>query len=529
MLKSIKSTPSQWVKDTLVAMTIDEKLGQLIASRDYVDNIEDSISRGFVGGIYVRDCTKPETIEKYQQLAKVPLLISVDMEGGSLYEKNSWSAQMALGAVDDIDISYQWAYRQALEARDCGINSVYGPVLDIAMNPNHIHTGSRALSGIPKQTAKHAVAVIKGFQDGGLLPFAKHFPGFGRGCQDPHMELSICDADRAKLFDEDLLPYIEAIKKANLAGIMTGHIKIESLDKVTPMPLSPKIFSLLDEIGFEGLTITDSLAMKGISLLYPPEMLYPACIAVGHDMILANYAIHDKNGHDLMKKGLADGVITEEIVNKKVERILKIKECLMNFKAPEYDSTENRKLFKEVSDKSVTLLRKDRGQMRVLKKSNDIMFLVVPEGGTTVQGELAFDKTTFPEIKQIIMQEYPDAEIMSLHAYPDNKSIEAILQRSGNFKHICMIVITGQRAYAGTANFSLPLVSLTSAMRGKVHTFISVGNPYAVKDLSEIQQILISYGGGEWVDSIIKVLSGKIVPVGKLPVSIPGFDPQKVV
>ncbi|MGN6711199.1 glycoside hydrolase family 3 protein [Anaerocolumna jejuensis] len=524
MLDAIISPPSEWVKRTMENMSIDEKLGQLMVSRVFIPNIEESISAGIIGNIYVTNDTTPERIRELQKLAKIPMLISADLESGYLYNKNSWPAAISLGAIGDVEIAYKWAYYQALEARENGINSVYGPVLDIAMNQDSIATGSRALSGNVNEVAQLAIAVIKGYQNGGILPFAKHFPGFGRGKEDAHMELSSCDVQKEILLKEDILPYIEAVKKAGLSGIMTGHIMVKDIDDTTPLPLSKKIFSILDEIGFQGLTITDSLAMKGIALEYSPDILYPGSLAAGHDLILVNYSIDDREGHNFLKKGLADGIITQELLDRKVERVLKAKENLMRFLPPHCDLEQHRTFFQKIADDSVTFIKNDEQSQSftTLNRDDNILFAIVMECDSSVQGEIIVEKAESSYLKEAILKEFPNASIKLLEAYPNPQIIEEFLYTSREYKEICMITVTSQRAYAGTANISMPVKSLISALKKKIHTLVTVGNPYAIKDLEtkNLNQVVVTYGGGLWIDSVIRVLSGGKLPTGKLPVTI---------
>jgi beta-N-acetylhexosaminidase len=520
MINVITSLSSEWVKNTLANMTLEEKLGQIITSRSMLPDIEDSISKGIVGNLYVANETPADKIQHLQNLAKIPMLISADLEAGSVHGGSSWPTALTLAALDDPDAAYKWAYYQGLEARKNGINSVYGPVLDVAMNPAGIMTGTRTLGGSAEQAARLAIPVVKGYQDAGVLPFAKHFPGFGRGWEDAHLELSTCNADKETLFKEDLLPYIRAVKEAGLAGVMTGHVMVSPIDPDTPMPLSKKVFALLGEIGFQGLTVTDSLAMKGLTLEYPDSVTYPGCLAAGHDLLLTNYFVRDSAGHEMLKKALADGILTEDMVNRKVERILKIKEYLVNFKVPPFEAEEHRAFFQEISERSITCL--GGGRFKPLEKDDTPLFIVVLPVNANVQGELPSESTELSRIKTVIAGKYPGSTVEVLPEYPNSRSIEILLHECVGVNRICVIGVADQGAYRGTANYTKPVLSLVSALRKKIHTFVSVGNPFAVSDLPKLNQTLLCYNGGQWIESVIKVLIGEIVPTGKLPVELPG-------
>jgi beta-N-acetylhexosaminidase len=248
---------SSWAAKQLSEMTLEQKVGQLLVSRASVKDVDALVSEGIVGGLYVSNDVPAERIKELKALAATPLLIAQDLEAGYTSGSLKWSSAMSLAAVGDERLAYDWAYMHGLEARRAGVNAVFGPVLDIAMNRQGELCGIRTLGSDPRQAAQLAAAVVSGYQAAGLLPFAKHFPGFGRGIQDAHIELSELNADRATMWEEDLLPYRIAIDKSNLMGVMTGHISVPSINPDVPLPMSRRIMQLLDDIGFRGLAITE--------------------------------------------------------------------------------------------------------------------------------------------------------------------------------------------------------------------------------------------------------------------------------
>jgi beta-N-acetylhexosaminidase len=521
MIRTITNPPSERVKHTLASMTLDEKLGQLITSRNFVPDIKENITKGIVGNLYVSNETPPEKIQELQSLAKIPMMICADLEAGCVHGGALWPTALTLAALDAetaLTAAYKWSYYQGLEARKNGINVVYGPVLDVILNQRGIMTGTRTLGENPVKAANLAVQVVKGYQDAGVLPFPKHFPGFGRGWEDAHFELSTCDADRETLFKEDLLPYIQAVKEAGLAGVMTGHVWVDSVDKDAPMPLSKKVFALLDEIGFQGLTITDSLAMKSLTLEYSSSVTYPGCLAAGHDLLLTDYFVRDSDGLEMLKKNLADGILTEDMINRKAERVLKIKEYLANFSAPSFDIEEHKTFFREISEKSITFW--GDSSFKPLPPNGNLLFIVVSPINANVQGELPSISTELSRIKAAIAEKYPNSEVEVLPEYPNSRTVETLLYKCTSTKLICFIGVADQGAYRGTAHYSRPMISLVSALRKKICTIVSVGNPFAVLDLPKAGQTLLCYNGGAWIESLVKVLAGEIVPSGKLPVTL---------
>jgi beta-N-acetylhexosaminidase len=519
MLEALNAPTSDWVKKTLDSLTLEEKIGQLIFSRTYMPDIADSIKSGIVGNILVPTHTPPEKIAEYQKAAKVPLMICADLENGGIYGKINWPNALCLaGLPDDTDLkeaAYKWAYYQGLQSRENGINSVFGPVFDIAMNPKSTASGTRTLGATPQKVTEMAASVIKGFQASGLLPFAKHFPGFGRGEQDAHMELSLIEVDKDTIFAEDILPYIEAVNEAGLAGVMTGHIIVPEVDSELPLPLSPKIFNLLDEIGFKGLTVTDSLAMKGLTMEYSAYDRYVKSLAIGHDMLITDYFVRDSEGVNLIKQGIENSDFSEEALSQRVERVLKMKEYLLNFKPAAYNTSDCEKFYYKVALDSISGQAKDYSY---LSTEDEVLFVLVSDEMEQVAGEVTFGTNDSDNIKENITNIFPKAVIEALPAFPGSRAIEMLLHKSKSYENVCFIIKTECRAYAGINSFSKPVLSLISALRKKIHTLVSVGNPYSIKELPEINQVLVSCGGGAWAKALLNVLSGSDSPKGKLPI-----------
>jgi len=519
MLEVLNAPASTWVKETLGSLTLEEKIGQLIFSRTYMPDIADSIKSGVVGNILVPTHTPPEKIAEYQKAAKVPLMICADLENGGIFGKVNWPNALCLaGLPDDADLedaAYKWAYYQGLQSRENGINSVFGPVFDIAMNPKSTTSGTRTLGATPQKVTEMAASVIKGFQDSGLLPFAKHFPGFGRGEQDAHMELSLIEVDKETIIAEDILPYIKAVNEAGLAGVMTGHIVAPEVDSELPLPLSSKIFNLLDEIGFKGLTVTDSLAMKGLTMEYSAYDRYVKSLAIGHDMLITDYFIRDTEGVALIKQGIENGDFTEEALNQRVERVLKMKEYLFGFKPATYSTSDCEEFYYKVALDSISSQTKDYSP---LPADGEVLFVVVSDEMDQVTGEVTFGTNDSDDMKVNITNVFPKAVIETLPAFPGPRAIEMLLHKSKSYEHVCFIVKTECRAYAGINSFSKPILSLTSALRKKIHTLVSVGNPYAINELPEIKQVIVSCGGGAWIKALLSILNGSDSPKGNLPI-----------
>jgi len=203
-------------------------------------------------------------VEEFTRLSPFPLFIAQDLEAGQTAGGPIWPSAMAVSSADSPEDAYRWAFLQGKQARSFGVNAAFGPVLDVALSDLAENTGYRSVGSDPSRVAEYCAEMVRGYQDAGVLPFAKHYPGFGRAQGDPHMELSVIDPDYGTLCTEELLPYRKAIADAGLMGVMSGHVLAENVDSL-PATVSKKLIDILRcELGFDGLLMTDSLAMQGI-------------------------------------------------------------------------------------------------------------------------------------------------------------------------------------------------------------------------------------------------------------------------
>lgn len=340
-------------------MTLRQKLGQLIISRPMAENIEENVAKGEIGGLYVTN--KVETLAKLKQLTPFPLLIAQDLEMGKTLGGPIWPDAMSVSAADSLEDAYLWAFLQGKQARSFGVNAVFGPVLDIALCDRAENTGYRTIGSDPSRVADYGAEMIRGYQDAGVLPFAKHYPGFGRAVGDPHMELSKIDVDLDTLLAEELLPYQKAIQKQGLQGIMSGHVLAKRIDEY-PATVSEKLIDLLrKELHFDGLLITDSLAMQGILQYDHSQFLYENTILSGHDMFLANYHLPDQICLDYLEEAVKVGRLPLSLVEEKVRRILTVKYRLESQEALPWNEKENSTVFDRISERAPSYFRTDGG------------------------------------------------------------------------------------------------------------------------------------------------------------------------
>ena len=205
-----------------------------------------------------------------QSRHSIPLLVATDQEGGwvrHVKDGTSVSAgNMAIGAGGRAQDAYLSGYHIGQELRALGINMNFAPVVDVYSNPEAHIIGPRAFSADPQQTALFGVAQFRGLEQAGVIATAKHFPGHGGAAGDSHGITPVVDMSLDELWQRDLLPFRILIREG-IPAILSGHLSFPAITpKGEPVTLSPFFSTTLlrEQLGFDGLVITDDLYMGGV-------------------------------------------------------------------------------------------------------------------------------------------------------------------------------------------------------------------------------------------------------------------------
>lgn len=258
-----------------------------------------ALAREFdLGGIiiFARNVESPEQVADLARQARdlqreLPLWVSVDQEGGRVARLRSpftvWPPMQALGRSGDEQLVARFAQALAAELKAVGINLDFTPVLDILTNPKNPAIGDRALSDTPEAVARLGAALIEALQAEGIAACGKHFPGHGDTSADSHDEMPLIEHPPDRLDAVELVPFRAAIAR-HVAGIMTAHILVPSLDADHPATLSPAIVDglLKRKLGFEGMVVSDDLDMKAISARFSVAEATVRAIGAGCDLVL---------------------------------------------------------------------------------------------------------------------------------------------------------------------------------------------------------------------------------------------------
>ncbi len=225
------------------------------------------------------------------------MLVAIDEEGGDVTRLeaatgSSYPGNAALGAVDDVELTEQVAAAMGAELSAVGVNVDLAPVADVNTNPENPVIGIRSFGADGELAARHVAAFVRGLQGSGVAACAKHFPGHGDTSEDSHHELPVVES----IENDALLPFQAAIE-ADAQAIMTAHIVVRALGD-TPATMSREILHRLlrEELGYDGLVMTDALEMRAISATVGVEEGAVRAIEAGADALCL--------GHDLFEESV---------------------------------------------------------------------------------------------------------------------------------------------------------------------------------------------------------------------------------
>ena len=223
------------------------------------------------------------------------VLVAIDEEGGDVTrleaaDGSSFPGALALGVVDDPALTEAVAAAIAAELAGAGVNLNLAPVADANTNPQNPVIGVRSFGADPELVARHVAAFVRGTQRQRIAACAKHFPGHGDTAADSHLDLPTAGGS----LDDALLPFRAAIA-AGVRAVMTAHVLVPELDSV-PATLSPRILTTLlrEELGFQGLVITDALEMRAISDGVGVEEAAVRALAAGADALCVGHDLHEE-------------------------------------------------------------------------------------------------------------------------------------------------------------------------------------------------------------------------------------------
>ncbi len=495
----------------LSELTLEKKLYQLIVNRldgyrlhsqAYQQEIFRLVEKG-IGGFIIFGGRSDEAkgfINKIQSISEIPLFIASDVEcgvGQQIQDTTMFPCNMAMAAAidhnrpEDVNILESALKAIAQESIHVGINMPLIPVLDVNQEPDNPIICTRAFSDNPEDVSWFGSRYIRELEGSGLISCAKHFPGHGDTDIDSHISLPVITKSFKDLIEIDLMPFIEAIK-ARVSSIMVGHLSIPAIDS-KPASLSRKIITdlLREELGFDGLILTDALNMRALKDL---GYVSTECVKAGADILLHPLDA-DSTVRELLSS-IKSKELFEEQIDKTIDRIIGIKHRLKNTESEDVDYQKNAELSTHITGMSITAVKNDR----LLPISDENEVHVILAGESKFFGSSPF-KDYFKNVSTIPSPIFPQGErakvifaiFTSVSAGRGTSGIDA-----GERKHISEFI-----------------------QKVKNSVVISFGCPYVLRYFKEADMLIAAYEATEQAQrAVIKCLKGEMDFKGRLPVRI---------
>ncbi|HJQ33508.1 MAG TPA: glycoside hydrolase family 3 N-terminal domain-containing protein [Pyrinomonadaceae bacterium] len=564
----------RWADEQLKKMSLDEKAGQLISvginarflnqESDDFKELRRQVEQNHVGGIILFRGPVYESahlVNRMQQFAKLPLLISADLEAGSgmrFDDTTNLPWNMAVGATGNPEYARRQGELTAREARALGVQQVFAPVADVNNNAGNPVINVRSYGEDPQQVARFVAAFIEGAQSAGVIATAKHFPGHGDTATDSHRGLPVINVARARLDSVELVPFRAAIG-AGVGAVMSAHIGLPQIDptEVKPLPrdaivrptyaerevftenavlpgtLSPTILNgmLRKDLGFDGIVVTDALDMSGLTIYFKQDEAAVRAVLAGADMLLK------PADPDAVLRGLREAVRSGRLTEKRIE------ESARKLLAAKYDlglvrqrttplelidqtvaGPEANKLADEVAEHAVTLVRDDakllqRADGTGLRPGANVFNLAVTNGE-----DRAFIANPF--VSQLArLGRRVDTVVLDSRSTDDE--VKDALERAQ--KADVVIASMYGRVRSGAANsvgvpdqFARVLKDLLEKKQPVVG--VSFGNPYLLQSFPGLQTYVVAYGDMPSLQrAAARALAGQLDLTGRLPISLPGL------
>ena len=490
-LFSQNTSKQQWIDSVYQHLSIQERFGQLLMVRanqsykPYNSEINKYIEDYNIGGICFFAAKAQEQLtqmNQWQSLSKTPMIIGIDAEWGlGMRLKNtiSYPFQMTLGAIENDSLIYEMGYQIGLECKRIGVHLNFAPVVDVNNNPKNPVINSRSFGDNPQRVAEKAAMYMAGLQDAGIIATAKHFPGHGDTGSDSHKTLPVVNHNKKRLKEVELYPFQQLINKG-LSGIMIAHLYVPAYEneKNVASTLSRKIVTelLKEDMGFQGLIVTDALDMKGVTKYFPSGEIEVKAMLAGNDILLLPENI--PAAIEGLKKAYQSGRISEELLKTQCQKILSYKYDLGldNWKPIEnknliadLNSREGNAIKEKLFENAITLIQNKDSILPILKQKEQDLAIV------------SFGHKRHSTFERYAL-EYTDATFIYLPkslSISQNDSIKQILDGFNT-----VIFNIGKTSIFPQKSFGITLseIDLMDATAKKTKTIINLlGSPLAVQ------------------------------------------------
>jgi beta-N-acetylhexosaminidase len=454
----------------------------------------------------------------------IPLHFSFDQEGGTSADfnfggVNIFPKPMGIRATGDVNLAYEAAKAISRQSKAVGFSWIHSPVLDVNTDPMNPEIYTRAYSDRAEEVAEYAVKTCEGFKEGKMIATGKHFPGRGDSAVDAHFEMPVIKVDRDTMFNRELLPYRELIKRDLLPSVMIAHSIFPAFDDKDIATVSKKILTglLRDTLGFKGVITTDSMTMGGVAVRYGVANACAMSVEAGADLVLmkAENTLVDETFNKL-KEFVRNGRIPEAELDQKVYRVLNIKYeygLFTDFKKENPDEV--------VKDKGIIALSKNIARRSVMVHKSAALpldpaekILLVEQINKTPNDFYWHPGSLF---KKCLAYSKTIDYLETAYTFDENDK-ERILQNAGAYD---TIIITNFYIRGKISNNEFIEGLLEKNKKGTGKKIVVITNtPYPISVPKGCENLIVTYATSpDNLEVCAGVLFGKIRAEGRYPIA----------
>ena len=547
-----EKTPAaeRWVKKKFKKLSRDERIAQLMIIRahsnlgpEHVAEVTELIKKYNVGGLCFFQggpVRQAMLTNRYQSIAKTPLMISIDGEWGLGMRLDSvinYPRQLMMGATADAKLIYEFGKVVGEQCKRMGIQVNYAPDVDVNNNSMNPVINDRSFGEDKYKVALYGVQYMKGMQDVGIMATAKHFPGHGDVSVDSHKDLPVINKTRAQLDDLELYPFRELIK-AGVGSIMIAHLSVPSIDTTTNLPTSLSVKTitglLRNELGFQGISFTDALEMQGVAKYFPKGDASVMSIIAGNDMLCLPGDIPGSIAK--IKEAIKDGRLSWDDINAKVKKVLLAKYHMgLNQVTPiETEGLVNDlnaqaiHLKTLLSANALTLVRKQNETIFPITKGKKVAYICIgapSENIIAAKMRAAYnaDIYLFGSKTEIGKQLMDDKTNITTVEKSDSAGAAQLIEtiRQKNYDVVIAGLHNFSRRPANNFGLSNASVYLLNGLQQSKTITLVFGNPYSLKNIANAPNLIACYEDDDITqEAAVALLQGNIQAKGKLPVTV---------
>ncbi len=536
----------EWVERTLAGMSLRQRVAQMVmpwvpGGRIAPGSVEHQrlrrwIQEDQVGGLIVSRGPAAEfgpAMNAAQAMAGVPLLVVSDLETGPgmrLTGGTNFPPAMAFGAADDEELAREAGRITAREARAVGIHMTLGPVLDVNHNPRNPIINTRSFGEDPTLVARLGAAWIEGAREQGLLTAGKHFPGHGATGLDSHIGLPVIPASVAELTAADLVPFRAAIR-SGMEGVLVGHLAVAALDgpNAPPASLSPAVVTglLREELGFDGLVITDALNMGAITRRHPvPEASIRAILA-GADVLLQPPG--ERAVIDAVVAAVESGRIPVARIEQSARRVLSAKAAAGLHRESRVQAGEASRLVgspdhagtaRQVAERSITLVRDRASLVPLPGEARRVLHVAYGRSGS---------RFTAPTLTSALQAGGRTVQTVQVDERTPATTFSSLIERARSADLVVVSASVFPREYVGIElQGGFPNFVETVSAAGVPVIAVSFGTPYLLDSFPSVPAFLLGWSSTAASQrAVARVLLGEAGAVGRLPVTVSPGSPRR--